>query len=144
MHKLKLMLPLLIAGSLVLTACSQHLSDSKIPVAVKNSFANDYPGTSATWNKEDPDYEASFKMERKQMSVLYDLNGNKKESETEIQISDLPAPVRDYISQHYNGEKIKEAAVITKANGEINYEAEVKGKDLLFRRDGSFIQKTSN
>ena len=73
------------------------------------------------------------------MSALYDASGNKTETEMDIKISGLPVAVTDYITQNYKGEKIKEAAIITKANGEVNYEAEVKGMDLLFTKQGKFI-----
>ena len=38
-------------------------------------------------------------------------------------------------------DKIKEMAHILKPNGEIEYEAEVKGKDVLFDKDGKFLSK---
>ena len=79
-------------------------------------------------------------MNGKTMSALYDDNGNRQETETDINITDLPAAVTDYVSQNYKGEKIKETAIITKADGEINYEAEVNGMDLLFTKDGKFIK----
>ncbi|HET7115207.1 MAG TPA: PepSY-like domain-containing protein, partial [Hanamia sp.] len=89
-------------------------------------------------------YEANFKTDGKTMSALYDENGNRQETETDITISNLPAAVTDYISQKYKGEKIKEAAIITKANGEVNYEAEVNGMDLLFTKDGKFIKEAKD
>ena len=73
------------------------------------------------------------------MSALYDASGNKTENEMDIKNSELPVAVTDYIIKNYKGEKIKEAAIITKANGEVNYEAEVKGMDLLFTKEGKFI-----
>ena len=35
-------------------------------------------------------------------------------------------------------------AKITKANGEMIYEAEIKGKDLLFDMNGNFIEEVKN
>lgn len=35
--------------------------------------------------------------------------------------------------------KIKEAAKITKSNGEVQYEAEVNGKDILFTPEGKIV-----
>jgi hypothetical protein len=51
----------------------------------------------------------------------------------------LPAQALAYISQNYKDEKIEEMAKITKANGEVNFEAEVKGKDLIFDANGNFL-----
>ncbi len=35
---------------------------------------------------------------------------------------------------------MKEAAVIVKANGEVNYEGEVNGKDVIFDSTGKFLK----
>lgn len=144
MKKIKIIMAFLFAGSITLAACSQSLDNSKMPAAAKTSFAKDFPGTSPKWDKENFIYEANFKMNGKTMSALYDENGNRQETETDITISDLPAAVTDYILQNYKDEKIKEAAIITKANGEVNYEAEVNGMDLLFTKDGKFIKEAKD
>lgn len=110
------------------------------PATVKTSFAKDFPGATTKWEKEGANYEANFKMDGKSMSALYDAKGNRQETEQSIKVSELPQAVKDYIAKNYKGEKIKEAAIITKANGEVNYEAEVKGMDVLFSKDGKFIR----
>ncbi len=143
MKKLKLIISLLIVligGSILLASCSQGLNDSKVPTVVKTSFATDFPGNSPKWDKENSNYEANFKTDGKTMSALYNENGNLRETETDINVSNLPTPVQDYIANNYPGEKIKEAAVISKANGEVNYEAEVNDMDVLFTHEGQFIK----
>ena len=57
-----------------------------------------------------------------------------------IPVSQLPAPVPAYIKQHYKGAKITEAGKVTDAAGKISYEAEVKGKDIIFDEKGSFVK----
>lgn len=113
-----------------------------VPPGIKQSFTNDFPGTKSKWEKEGDKYEVNFVYEGKDMSVVYDANGNKQETETGMKISDLPIPVKNYLVKNYKGQKIKGAAIITKSNGEVNYEAEIKGRDVLFNKDGTFI-KTS-
>ncbi len=140
MKNMKTLMMLLIAGSVTFTACAQKMDASKVPSAVKTSFAKDFPGATTKWEKESPNYEANFKMNGKTMSALYDGSGNRQETETDIAVSDLPASVKNYIALNYKGEKIKEAAMITKPNGEVNYEAEVKGMDVLFTKEGKFIK----
>ncbi|MDP4284382.1 MAG: PepSY-like domain-containing protein [Bacteroidota bacterium] len=138
---MKNIISLLITGCIItLAACSQRIDDSKVPSPVKSSFAKDFPGVSSKWEKEKLNYEANFGQDGKTMSALYDGNGNRQETETDIKVSDLPTPVQDYITNNYPGKKIKEAAVITKANGEVNYEAEVNDMDVLFAQDGKFIK----
>ena len=111
---------------------AQKISADKIPSAVKESLAKQYPNAKLTkWDKEKADYEASFKMDGKDMSVVFDGKGMEKEVETDIKFSELPMPVQTALK----GKKVKEAAVIKKG-GKTFYEAEVGGKDLLFDAQG--------
>jgi hypothetical protein len=114
---------------------------ANVPSVVKQAFAKQYPGITAEWTKEDGNYEANFKHMNHEMSALFDANGAMTESEMEIAVKELPAAVTSYIKQHHKGAGIKEAAKITKANGEVNYEAEVKGADLIFDASGKFIKE---
>ena len=47
--------------SLALVACGQKIDASKVPAAVKASFAKEYPGITPKWEKEDGKYEVNFK-----------------------------------------------------------------------------------
>ncbi len=125
-------------------ACAQKLDASKVPVAVKAAFAKQYPGAIAKWEKEAGNYEVNFKQNGSTMSALYDANGTMKESEMDIKVSDLPATVQAYIKEHYKGKTVKEAAIITKADGSVNYEAEINGKDVIFDSNGKFIKETKD
>lgn len=141
----KIILVTLVSVSLFsFAACAQKIAAAQVPAVVKTSFSKDFPGITTKWEKEKANYEASFKQNGNMMSALYDASGNKIESEMDIKISILPAAITTYITQHYKGEKIKEAAIITKANGEVNYEAEVKGMDLLFTKEGKFIKSVKD
>ena len=111
-----------------------------MPAAVKTSFTKQYPGTIAEWEKEDGKYEAGFKQGGNNMSALFEANGTMTESEMDIKVSDLPASVLTYVKEHYKGKTIKEGAKITKADGTVNYEAEVDGKDVIFDAEGKFIK----
>lgn len=118
---------------------------SDAPAAAKAAFAKAYPGMSkAAWEKEDGNYEVSFENGGKKMSALYDAKGVLKESEVSIQVSELPAAVITYMNQHYKGINIKGAAKITKPDGSIQYEAELKGKDILFDSTGKFTKETKD
>ena len=74
------------------------------------------------------------------MSATFDANGVLKETETDIKVAELPAPVSKYVATNYKGATIKEAAIITRGDNKM-YEAEVKGKDLLFDVDGKFLKE---
>ncbi len=112
------------------------------PSAVESAFSKAFPGiTPKNWDKEDNKYEANFAKDGKTMSATFDANGNLEETETDIAVRELPSAMASYIQTHYKGERIKEATMITKPNGEKMYEAEVKGKDLLFDMQGKFLKE---
>ena len=127
-----------------LSAKSQKLTEAEVPVIVRNAFEKKYPHLRASWNKEDADYEANFKQNSKAMSAVIDRNGRIVETETSITVTDLPRTIQDYVKKNYPGEKIEEAARIVKANGDINYEAEVHHKDIVFDAEGKFIKEVKD
>ena len=110
-----------------------------VPAAVMQAFEKAHSGVKAKWDDEDGKYEAGFKQGKQEISVLYNANGSVEETEIEISISELPAISKAYVVNNKLG-KIKEAAKITKANGTVEYEAEVKSGDVLFDSKGNFIQ----
>ena len=137
----KLLMSVMAITVMVFAANAQKLDASKVPAAVKTSFAKQYPGITAKWEKEAGKYEAGFDQNGHEMSALFEPTGAMTESEMEIKVSELPASVMQYITAHHKGATVKEASKITKANGEVNYEAEVKGKDLIFDANGKFLKE---
>lgn len=125
----------------VISACAQKIDAAKVPAAVKTAFAKQYPGATVKWEKEAGKYEAGFKQNGNTMSALFEANGTMIENEMDIKIADLPAPVLAYVKEHYKGKTIKEGAKITKADGTVNYEAEVAGKDVIFDANGNFLKE---
>lgn len=130
--------------SIAFSACAQKLAASKVPAAVKASYSKQFPGTEATWEKEGDKYEAGFKKDGSTMSALFEANGTMTESEMGIKVADLPATVLAYVKEHYKGKNIKESAKITKADGTVNYEAEVNGTDVIFDASGKFIKEAKD
>ena len=122
-------------------AYGQKLKPSAVPAIVKDKFATLYPKVKkAKWEKEKGNYEASFEENGEETSVLIDEKGTLIETETEIKEADIPATAKAYITKNYPGAKIKEASKIVTAAGITKYEAEVKGKDLIFDASGNFIE----
>jgi hypothetical protein len=123
------------------SACEQKLKESQVPSTVKAAFEKAYPNTKATWDKEGEGYEGEFKKDGREMSVIIDGSGNITETETMIAVTDLPVPISDYMNKYYSGMKIEEAAKIIKASGDVNYEAEIKEKDIVFDANGNFLKE---
>lgn len=114
---------------------------NETPANIKAAFSKNY--TSATkvkWEKEGDKFEASFLLGGKKMSAVYNTNGIVEETETKIAVAELPANAQKYALKKGS---IKEAAKIVGADGNVKYEAEVKGKDLIFDSNGNFIEEKS-
>ncbi len=126
------------------TSCAQKIDASKVPAPVKESFTKQFPGVTAKWEKENGKYEALFKQEGKEMTVTFEADGTRIESEIEIPVAELPEAVKNYIKINYGGATIKEAAKITLAGGKVEYEAEVKGKVIIFDMDGNFVKEVGD
>jgi hypothetical protein len=137
-------IPFLLTIALVLSVAvlAQAKNNTIPPAAAKSAFVKAFPGAEkAKWSKEKNDYEAEFTLQGKQMAAVYDKNGVLKETEEDIKADALPAAVTSYVKAHYPKGAVKEAAKITKPNGEINYETEVNKKDLIFDAAGKFIRE---
>ncbi len=142
-HYLSLMLCLaLFAGA---NAQTGHSGKATPPEAVVMAFEKEFVGSKhAKWAKEEANFEVNFSRNGKDGSALYDTGGKLLETEWDIPIAELPKSVAEYLSLNYKGVKVSEASKIIKADGTIQYEAEVKGKDLMFDADGKFINKKND
>jgi len=135
---------MLVMGAIALSARGQKLNESQVPSAVKTAFEKKYPSVKASWDKEATNYEANFKKDGKAMSAVIDKDGTIVETETDIPVTDLPRGAQDYMKRNYSGVKIEEAARIVKVNGDVNYEAEVHHKDVIFDANGKFIKEAKD
>ena len=142
MKKIMLML---VAGLMASLTYAQKIQDKNVPAVVKAAFQKQYPtAKEVKWEKENGNYEVSFDLNEADNSVLIDANGNILETEIEIETSQLPAGVLDYVKTNYGGEKVTEIAKITDAKGTVTYEVEIKGKDLIFDNNGKFIKASQD
>ena len=134
---------ILIAGFIL--ACSpafaQNMDASKVPAAAKSSFSKSFPkATNVKWEKEDGNYEAGFTENGREMAATFDEKGTWLETESKIAISALPKGVVEYVEKNYKGQKIKGAEKLSLPNNEVQYEAEIKGADLIFDANGKFVK----
>lgn len=137
----KLAIFILLCAGMIISVNAQKLDASKVPAPVKEAFVKKFPGTTPVWENENGKYEASFKSKGQSMSSLFEADGSLLETEVGIKISSLPSSIAIYVKEHYKGATIKEAAKITKADGTINYEAEVNKVDVVFDAEGKFLKE---
>lgn len=126
----------LLMGGMITATFAQKVAAAKIPAAVKTAFAKNHPGAKVSWEMEKQNYEAGFSLNGKETSEVYSAAGSLLETEVAIKTSEFPAAVMLKLK----GMKVAEAAKITKADGSVSYEAEVKGKDLLFDANGNPVK----
>jgi hypothetical protein len=136
-------LSILIIAALAVNAMAQDIKAKDVPPAVKEALAKKYPNaTKVSWEKEKGDYEANWGGKSgEDTSVQFTPAGAFVEEVDAIPVSQLPAAVAPYVKAHYNGSKIKEAGKVTDAAGRHLFEAEIKGKDLIFDESGKFVKK---
>ncbi len=120
---------------------AQDIKSAEVPAAVKAACMKKFPAaTKISWEKENGNYEANWGGKSgEDNAAQFTPAGNFVELEKAIAISELPAAISAYVKAHNLG-TIKEAAKISDAAGKITYEAEVKGKDLIFDENGNFVK----
>ena len=143
MHNVKLVLTGLAASALLtISATAQKVKSASVPAAVKEALAKKYPGAAdVIWEKEKGNFEANWGGKSKEdNSVVFTPDGSFVEQVVAIPVNTLPPGVATYVKAHYPGAKITEAGKVTDAMGKTSYEAEVKGKDLVFNEKGEFVK----
>ena len=137
---------MLLIGFFVCYCCAvqaQKLKLSEVPAAAKTAYANANPNTTGEWEKENGNYEVNFKKDGKKMSYVINKSGSILETESEIDVNELPETVKAYVKQHNKGAIAKAAEKIVNANGETSYEVKVKNKELMFDSNGKMIKQVS-
>lgn len=108
---------------------------------VLTGFKRDYPAaTVVTWERESKAYEANFTLDGTKMSALYDAQGKQIEWERAVSTSALPAAVLKSVAVQFPSKKMKDAALITRADGREYYEVEIDGKDHYYDSSGKSVK----
>ena len=112
-----------------------------VPEVVKKSFTQKFPQAShVIWEKENGNYEANWGgKSNEDNTAMYTPSGTFIEIGRAISVNDLPSSATDYLKKTYKNVSISEASKITDAKGKVTYEAEVKGKDVVFDENGNFV-----
>ncbi len=112
-----------------------------VPAAVTRSFGKTFPHAEhVAWIREGAEYEASFQQKKDAVSATFNAAGALQTTEKSIPDYALPTRALEYLRMHYAGAAIDEAAEITLADSTTNYEAEVKGMDVIFDERGGFLR----
>ncbi len=102
----------MILSALFMTISFTAFSQNNIPAAVKTAFGKKFPTVKkADWSKEGKTlWEAEFELNEKDMSANFDVQGNWKETETDLEKDEVPSVVMNVLKAKYPGYKVKDAA----------------------------------
>jgi hypothetical protein len=143
----KIIITLLCAAFLSVTAVAQVVPASQVPAVVKKTFLSKFTKTSdLEWEKKGTDYLAQFVSGNAWMSATFSAAGLWLETTSAIESTALPVVVSSAIKKAYPGWEINAATVAEKANVGKQYEVLVdkdnETYNLLYKADGTFISKT--
>lgn len=136
-------LSIFFAATICMKSVAQDLKEKDVPVTVKAAFSHKYPAAKkVSWEKEKGNYEANWGGKSgEDNSAMFNPSAVFLELVEAIPVDQLPANIITYVSKNYKGAKIKEAGKVTDASGKHMFEAEIKGKDLIFDEKGVFIKE---
>jgi len=138
---------ILVSSVLIVSVCfAQKISADMVPVPVKSGFINKYPSiTKIVWEKEKGNYEANFKMNKKEFEATFDSTGNWIKTAMEIEVSDLPLFIVTAVNNEFADAKIKEAAKGEFAGNKTYFEVNIKVGRLHYQieltPDGKIFSK---
>lgn len=138
-----MLLVILLAGMNAITVFSQQMKEKDVPSAVKAAFVKKYPDArKVSWEKEKGNFEANWGGKSgEDNSATLTPAAVFIEIVVAIPKNQLPSNIPTYVAAHYNKAVIKEAGKVTDAAGKQMFEAEIKGKDLIFDEKGNFIKE---
>lgn len=136
--KKALIVPVMFLGLVTSLHAQHHLA---VPAVVKKALIAEFPeAVKVTWEKEKRNYEANWGGKSgEDNSAMFTPTGDFVEIVRAIKVSELPASVAPYVKVRFNGAVITEAGKVTDAKGKQTYEAEIRGKDLIFDLDGKYL-----
>ena len=128
----------------IVGAYAQDMKTDNVPANVKAECIKRFPGSATakvSWEKEKGNYEANWGGKSgEDNAAMFTPEGVFVELVKAIPVNKLPSAAIKYVKEHENAATIKEAGLVTDPKGVITYEAELKGKELIFDKNGTFLK----
>lgn len=126
-------------------AAAQEKDQNEIPPNVVEAFETLYPKVkTVSWDVNESNYEASFKLEGKAVSLVIDDSGYVNQIKNEIKQFELPVHIGQLLIKEYSGWHLGKASHID-ASGTAYYETVVEREEetivLVFNREGGLMIK---
>ncbi len=125
-------------------ACAQN--EANVPQKIKTTFAQKFPtAQKVKWDKEnETEWEAEFKMNGEEYSANFNSDGTWKETEHEIEISDVPTTVKQTLDSEFAGYDIEEVEISETVDGKVYEFALEKDEidmEVAISSDGTVVKK---
>ncbi len=115
------------------------------PEAIQREFDQRFSGaTDVSWERENPKgWIAEFIWQDRNVVAIYSFTGLWVETKTQIQLSELPVPVKETIESFYPDWKIMVATKIENAKNEILYRTAIqkdyKLQEIVLKEEGTLL-----
>ena len=88
---------------------AQTMKDNDVPPEVSQQFKTEYSNARETqWEKEGDDYSVTFSVPNDpDVNIVYDENGKIKEKYMALPAKDVPQSIREYLSNQYAEQKVR-------------------------------------
>lgn len=143
---MKQLLSAISISSVLWGACSPELRESKVPSVVRNTVATRFAGAGAVeWEKEQQNYEAEFRIDTVDYTVLVNPDGTLLRFKHEIKPAQLPPAVQQTLQSQYAGYEVDGTEKIEQ-DGQTYYQVEVekglKEMRLVVTPEGAITNET--
>lgn len=133
----------LFSGSTIVASNAQDINVKDVPQAVTSALTQKYASaTNAEWEGEGDNYEAEFRIEGTEHTVLLTPSGEILMAKSNVLPNDLPQPIKSALDQKYKGMPVDDTERLEKS-GQTYYQLEVEenGTDrrLVFSSDGQEV-----
>lgn len=130
----------------VAISITSYAQKQSVPDNVNKTFKQKFPNAQKVkWNKENEiEWEAEFKMNGKEYSANFSVDGKWMETEHEIEKSGIPAPVQQTLDTEFNGYDIEEAEISETAENpvyEFKLEKDKQEMEVAISSDGTVKKK---
>lgn len=138
------LLALILSAGLTYTVNAQI---RKLPAEVTNGFSEKYPDAkNVEWKDKLSNFSAGFEWKDEKYEAHFNKKGEWLSTDKEIDISDLPAKVKDgFDKSKYSDWETKNVYRIDMPDDKINYrvhvaKSSIQKKILLFNEDGKLLK----
>lgn len=121
----------------------QRIKKEQVPSPVQKAFSQRFPNAlMLRWSKGEGVYEVDFQRNEDNISAVFEENGKWISTQSEIEVSQVPAPVKRTYSSIYK-QQPEDAEKLEKAEGAVEYvlDSPDATTTIYFSEKGELLRK---